>query len=188
MAAVDMKVGERIRTYRERLQMSVGALAETSGVSAPVIEAIEAGEAYPALGILVKLSRGLGQRLGTFMDDQFKPDPVIVKAADRVFEKASHMEALTEELRYAPLGRGKPDRHMDPFFIDVVAGSAAPLSSHEGEEFLFVLTGEALLLYGTEEHALKTGDSVYYNSLVPHAVRSYNNTASTLLAAVFMPM
>jgi transcriptional regulator with XRE-family HTH domain len=188
MASLDMKVGERIRTYRERLQLSVDALAEASGVSAIIIAAIEGGEDYPALGILVKLSRALGQRLGTFMDDQFKPDPVVVAAADRTFEKVSHTADVEEGLRYAPLGRGKPDRHMEPFFIDVATGASTPLSSHEGEEFLFVLTGEALLVYGNEEHILKTGDSVYYNSLVPHAVRSYHDTASTLVATVYMPM
>jgi len=204
MATLDMKVGDRIRTYRERLHMSVDDLAETSGVKAQVIVAIEEGQAYPALGILVKLSRALGQRLGTFMDDQFKPDPVIVGAAERVFEKPIHKAALgaaegvSEKpihkvalvggLRYAPLGRGKPDRHMEPFFIDVAAGATAPFSSHEGEEFLFILSGEVLLLYGAEEHVLKTGDSVYYNSLVPHAVCSYHNMAATILATVFMPM
>lgn len=188
MATLDIKVGERIRTYRERLQMSIKALAEMSGVGVQVIVAIEAGEAYPALGILVKLSRALGQRLGTFMDDQFKPDPVIVRATDRVCEKTSHKTVITEGLRYAPLGRGKPDRHLEPFFIEVPAGSSAPLSSHEGEEFLFILTGEVLLIHGTDEHVLKAGDSVYYNSLVPHAVRSSGNLASTLLATVYMPM
>lgn len=188
MSTLDMKVGDRIHTYRERLNMSVEDLAETSGVNDQVIVAIEEGQAFPALGVLVKLSRALGQRLGTFMDDQFNPDPVIVSAAERVFEKTSHKMALAEGLRYAPLGRGKPDRHMEPFFIDVAAGSSAPLSSHEGEEFLFILTGEALLLYGVESHILRTGDSVYYNSLVPHAVCSSHNTASTILATVFMPM
>lgn len=188
MAALDMKVGERIRTYRERLEMSTGALAEASGVSADVIAAIEEGQAYPALGILVKLSRALGQRLGTFMDDQVKPDPLVVRSSERVSEKACHKPSVSEGLRYAPLGRGKPDRHMEPFFIDIAAGTEAPLSSHEGEEFLYVLSGESVLVYGPEEYVLKAGDSVYYNSLVPHAVRSYNNTASTLVATVFMPL
>lgn len=188
MAALDMKVGERIRTYRERLEMSTETLAEASGVSKDVITAIEKGETYPALGVLVKLSRALGQRLGTFMDDQVKPDPLIVRSMDRVCEKTSHKTSTSEGLRYAPLGRGKPDRHMEPFFIDVTAGAEPPLSSHEGEEFLYVLTGESLLVYGHEEYVLKAGDSVYYNSLVPHAVRSYNNTGSTLVATIFIPL
>ena len=188
MAMVDMKVGERIRAYRERLQMGVDALAEASGVNRDVIVAIEEGQTFPALGILVKLSRALGQRLGTFMDDQFKADPLIVRAPERFHAKASHKAPVATGLQYAPLGCGKPDRHMEPFFIAVAADAVAPLSSHEGEEFLYILTGEVLLVYGHEEQVLKAGDSVYYNSLVPHALRAVNHTDATLIATVFMPM
>ena len=66
------KVGERIRMYREQLEMSVADLSAKSGVSEEIINAIEASEVIPALGVLTKVSRALGQRLGTFMDDQFK--------------------------------------------------------------------------------------------------------------------
>lgn len=188
MAELEMKVGERVRTYRERLGMDVHALAEASGIHAEVIAAVEAGQAYPALGVLVRLSRALGQRLGTFMDDQPVVDPVVVRAEDRAAQAAPHKGAQTEGLRYSPLGRGKADRHIEPFFIDVAPGCNAALSSHEGEEFLFVLSGEALLVYGSEEHVLRAGDSVYYNSLVSHAVRSHGGQPATLVASVFMPL
>ena len=188
MATLEMKVGERVRTYRERLNMTVDVLAETSGIRAEVIAAIEEGQAYPALGVLVRLSRALGQRLGTFMDDQQVTDPVVVRAEDRAAQAAPHKGAGTEGLRYSPLGRGKSDRHIEPFFINVDPGCAAPLSSHEGEEFLFILSGEVLLAYGNEEYVLKAGDSVYYNSLVPHAVRSHDRQPATLVATVFMPL
>ena len=188
MAELEMKVGERVRTYRERLGMDVETLAETSGIRVAVIEAIEQGQAYPALGSLVRLSRALGQRLGTFMDDQQVTDPVIVRAEGRAAQVAPHKGSQSEGLRYSPLGRGKSDRHMEPFFIDVDPGCNTPLSSHEGEEFLFILSGEALLAYGNEEYVLKAGDSVYYNSLVPHAVRSRDGQPATLVASVFMPL
>ncbi|MBR6588621.1 MAG: helix-turn-helix transcriptional regulator, partial [Kiritimatiellae bacterium] len=75
--AKESKAGERVRTYRERLDMSIYDLSQKSGISEDVINSIEKGEVLPALGVLTKLSRALGQRLGTFMDDQFKPDPII---------------------------------------------------------------------------------------------------------------
>ena len=73
------KVGERIRTYREKLDMSVYDLAKQTGIKEAVINDIEKGKVLPALGYLTKISRALGQRLGTFMDDQFKPDPIITR-------------------------------------------------------------------------------------------------------------
>jgi quercetin dioxygenase-like cupin family protein len=188
MADQESKVGERIRMYRERLNMTVDALSEASGIPGDVIETIEEGEAYPALGILVRLSRALGQRLGTFMDDQHTPDPVIVRSSEREQSITCHKHGQTKGLRYVPLGRGKPDRHIEPFYIDVQPGADAPLSSHEGEEFIYVLNGEITLVYGNETSVLKAGDSCYYNSLVPHAVRASGDKPAAIVASVFMPL
>ena len=181
------KVAERVRSYRERLQMTVEALAEKSGVSAGVVAAVEAGEVYPALGVLVKLSRALGQRLGTFMDDQYQPDPVIVRAGARAGEKATHKACSACGFSYFPLGRGKTDRHMEPFFVEIAADATAQLSSHEGEEFIVVVAGEVELVYGGATQVLKTGDSAYYNSVVQHLVKAANGQPATICAVVFMP-
>ncbi|MBN1142454.1 MAG: helix-turn-helix transcriptional regulator [Deltaproteobacteria bacterium] len=181
------KVGERVRTYRERLQMTVEVLAEKSGVSAGVITAVEAGEVYPALGVLVKLSRALGQRLGTFMDDQYQPDPVIVRADARADEQTSHKVCESGGFRYFPLGRGKTDRHMDPFYIEIAADAQALTSSHEGEEFIVAISGEVELVYGGVTQILQPGDSAYYNSVVQHLVRAANGRPATIYAVVFMP-
>ena len=181
------KVAERVRTYRERLQMTVENLAETSGVSAGVIAAVEAGEVYPALGVLVRLSRALGQRLGTFMDDQYQPDPVIVRAEARAGERTSHKACASGGFIYFPLGRGKTDRHMEPFYIEIAADADAQLSSHEGEEFIVVVSGAIELVYGGETKVLKPGDSAYYNSVVQHRVKASGGQPATIYATVFMP-
>jgi transcriptional regulator with XRE-family HTH domain len=181
------KVAERVRTYRERLEMTVDTLAEKSGVSAAVIAAVEAGEVYPALGVLVKLSRALGQRLGTFMDDQYKPDPVIVRFEERTGEQVSHKAGASGGFRYFPLGRGKADRHIEPFYIEIVEDATAQFSSHEGEEFIVVVSGEVELIYGGETHLLKAGDSVYYNSVVQHLLKAANGKSAAIYAVVFMP-
>ena len=181
------KVAERVRNYRARLEMTVEALAEKSGVSASVINAIEACEVYPALGVLVKLARALGQRLGTFMDDQYRPDPVVVRVAERSSEQICHKSDATGGFCYAPLGRGKTDRHMEPFYIEIEADAEAALSSHEGEEFIVVVSGEVELVYGGESHLLKPGDSAYYNSVVQHKVRAAGGKPAAIYATILLP-
>lgn len=182
------KVAERIRVYRERLDMSIATLAVKSGVSADVITSIEAAEVYPALGVLVKLSRALGQRLGTFMDDQFQADPVIVRAQDRLTEKATHKSDVPGGFCYFPLGRGKTDRHMEPFFIEIKQDAEAHFSAHEGEEFIVVVSGMVELVYGEETIVLEAGDSAYYNSVVQHRVRAVaDGEPASIYAVVFMP-
>lgn len=187
MSQEKAKLGDRIASFRNRLEMSVETLAEKSGVSPSVIRAVEAGEVYPALGILVRLSRALGQRLGTFMDDQYSPDPIVVRADNRTQDVKSHQESTAAGFKYFPLGQGKVDRHIDPFYIEIAGDSEALVSSHEGEEFIVVITGEIELTYGEEVTILKPGDSAYYNSVVKHRVAAYGGKPATIYAAIFMP-
>ena len=181
------KLSERIQRYRTNLNMSQEELAEKSGVALSTVKAVEAGEAYPALGIFVKLSRALGQRLGTFMDDQFSPDPIITRLTDREGERARHLASVSEGFAYFPLGAGKTDRHMEPFYIEIAADAEAKFSTHEGEEFIIVVSGEVELMYGGERHVLQPGDSMYYNSIVTHRVSAANGKPATIYAVIFTP-
>jgi transcriptional regulator with XRE-family HTH domain len=181
------KLGERIRAYRERLGMTVDVLGQQSGVDAGVINAIESGDVYPVLGVLLKLSRALGQRLGTFMDDQYSPDPIIMRAGDRASDRISHRAGGAGGFEYFPLSSGKTDRHMEPFYIEIAVDSKAQLSSHEGEELIIVITGDVELTYGGERHLLRAGDSAHYNSIVPHIVRAAGDCSASIYGIVFTP-
>ena len=183
----ESKVGSRIRMYREKLDMSVYDLAQRSGVNEKLVNSIEKGKVLPALGVLTKLSRALGQRLGTFMDDQFKPDPIITRAADLEAKKVA--KEGTNDLGYSShsLAIGKPDRHMDPFRIEFQADGVDEVSSHEGEELIICIAGEVELTYGNDKQILKPGDTAYYNSVVKHGLRAMGGKPASIYGVVFMP-
>ena len=183
----ESNVGKRIRTYREKLDMSIYDLSRKSGIDEKVINAIEKGQVLPALGVLTKLSRALGQRLGTFMDDQFKPDPIITCATDLEAKKVA-LEGVNA-LGYAShsLALGKPDRHMDPFRIEFAADGVDEVSSHEGEELIICIAGEVELTYGNERFTLKAGDTAYYNSVVKHGLKALGGKPASIYGVVYMP-
>ena len=183
----ESSVGKRIQTYRTKLDMSVYDLAQKSGIDEKVINSIEKGQVLPALGVLTKLSRALGQRLGTFMDDQFKPDPIITRAAD--LEAAKVAAEGQNVLGYAAhsLALGKPDRHMDPFRIEFAADGVDEVSSHEGEELIICIAGQVELTYGCEKMVLGAGDTAYYNSVVKHGLRAVGGKPASIYGVVFMP-
>lgn len=185
--ANETKVGARVRTYRERLDMSIYDLSQKSGISEDVINSIEKGEVVPALGVLTKLSRALGQRLGTFMDDQFKPDPIITRAADVASDKVAAEGANTLGYASHSLARGKPDRHMDPFRIEFPANGVDEASSHEGEELIICIAGQVELTYGGEKTVLGPGDTAYYNSVVKHGLKAVGGKPASIYGVVFMP-
>ena len=178
------KVGKRIRKYREQLGLSQEELAVNSGLKLESIKEYEEGISYPPIGTLIRLSRALGQRVGTFTDDQFTPDPIVVKFGEREAEATSN--GTKGHYQYFPLGQGKTDRHMEPMFIRVGEEDVHELSAQEGEEFIIVVSGKILFIYGKEEKVLEPGDSAYYNSVVPHYVGAVDGPAE-IYAVLYTP-
>jgi mannose-6-phosphate isomerase-like protein (cupin superfamily) len=86
--------------------------------------------------------------------------------------------------------KSKADRHMEPFIIDVMPteDSDFVLSSHEGEEFIMVMEGVMEISYGKNTYLLEEGDSIYYDSIVPHHVHAYEGQAAKILAVVYTPI
>lgn len=183
-------IGSRIRQLREQRKYSVETLASQSSCAVDMIEALEAGELVPSLTPLMKLARGLGVRLGTLLDDQSESAPVVVRADDMgevVHFSGNDATRNKSVLDFHSLAPKKASRHMEPFLIDVhPAKGEKKLSEHEGEEFIFVLNGEIEILYGKDVYQLRTGDSIYYESIVPHHLHAMNGEAK-ILAVVYAP-
>lgn len=182
------ELGKRIKKFRERLELSQEQLATNAGMDVGLVAAIEGGDAYPAIGVLVKLSRALGQRLGTFLDDHIQNDPLVVRSAARVADVSPHKGKVASPYTYYSLARGKSDRHMEPMFVEIGPEQEEKFSSHEGEEFIIVVSGEILLKYGKKTEVLKPGDTAYYNSIVPHFVGANGGKSAAIYAVIFQPL
>jgi mannose-6-phosphate isomerase-like protein (cupin superfamily)/DNA-binding Xre family transcriptional regulator len=185
-------VSRRIKKIMQETDISVDDLEKRTGLNRDFLDMIwEEKEISPALGPLLKISRSLGVRLGTLLDDQISVDPLIVRNNER--EQNLHEthpdKGKPDVLTFYALGRGKTDRHMEPFFIEIYPQPARDiqLSSHEGEEFIVVTSGEIEVTYGRETHRLQPGDSIYYNSIVPHYVRCVSETRATIYAVLYVP-
>lgn len=190
--AEENQLGNKIKQIRENNEMSVEELASKSHCSSEIIENIENGDLIPSLTPLIKIARVLGVRLGTFLDDAPQTGPVIVKSgkSDHVIHfsgKEDHPD--TSALDFYSLASGKSDRHMEPFIIDVHPHETEEykLSSHEGEEFIYVINGEIEILYGQDNYLLSAGDSIYYDSVIPHDLHAYGKQDAKILAIVYTP-
>jgi len=186
------KVGARVRAFRDQQSLSPDKLASTAGITAEALAQIESGTACPALGPLSKVARALGCSLGTLLDDEPVQDPLVVRLADRQPQKGSHACVNPAPgLTFHSLGKGKVDRHMEPFFVELAPlpkGEEPPApSSHEGEEFIVAVAGKVGLLYGGRETILEPGDSAYYNSVVPHLVSCKGDEPAAIYAVTYIP-
>jgi len=58
-------------------------------------------------------------------------------------------------------------------------------STHEGQEFIFVLEGSMEVRLGEERYLLEQGDAIYYDSNVPHLVKCHGEEPTKILAVLY---
>jgi transcriptional regulator with XRE-family HTH domain len=184
------QIGARIKKLRQARELSLEEIASRTGLDADFLKAVEHDSTYPSLGPLLKISRALGTRLGTFLDDRISQDPLIIRLQERQEELNTHKgKGQPVSHRFFSLGRGKNDRHMEPFFVRLMPeqNGDRPFSSHEGEEFIVVQAGRVQVTYGDATYTLEPGDSIYYNSIVPHDVACLGNEPAEIYAVLYIP-
>ncbi len=186
-------IGEKIKSLRTTKEITIDELAESTGLTAEQINRIEDNVDIPSLAPLIKIARALGVRLGTFLDDQANEDgPVVCRKgdADDTISFSNNASDARQHMHYHSLSKAKSDRHMDPFIIDIDENGETQfsLSAHEGEEFIMVLQGKLEVEYGKNKYVLSEGDTIYYDSIVPHHVHAYEGKAARILAVVYTPI
>jgi transcriptional regulator with XRE-family HTH domain len=184
-------IAEKVRSVRESRNLTQDQLADRAGLRKELVSQIESGSLIPSLSPLIRIARALGVRLGTFLDDQERVGPVIVRSGEQRkavrFSDKSHPGH--SDLDFFSLAANKAGRHMEPFLVEIHPSSAeeAKPSSHEGEEFIYVFSGDVEVVYGTEIYRLAAGDSIYYDSIIAHNVHSTGDRPARILAVVYAP-
>lgn len=184
-------IGSKIRQLRLSLELQPEELAKIIGIEPLHLEQIEDGTLMPAISMLIKISRALGVRVGTLLDGTEEAGPVITTETERMTLSCANNAGVEHpNMSFVSLARNKKDRNMEPYFITVnyISDEQGKRSSHEGEEFIYVLEGEITVYYGTKQYVLLSGDSIYYDSVVPHTVSSSSpGTTAKVLAITYTP-
>jgi len=126
------------------------------------------------------------------LDDVSNVGPVVSRKKDlsKGSSFSSQNSSVNGNLDFFPLANAKSDRAMEPFFIDIhpLTNKEFSLSSHEGEEFLFVLSGNVEISYGKDTYYLSQGDSIYYDSLIEHNVHAADQSPAQIIGVVYAPI
>ncbi|MDR0574802.1 MAG: XRE family transcriptional regulator [Tannerella sp.] len=186
-------IGEKIKGLREMKNISVEDMAERSSLTEEQIMRIEGNEDFPSLAPLIKIARVLGVRLGTFLDDQQELGPVICRRESLQCSEGigftNNAVRKHKYMSYHALSTDKSGRHMEPFIIDVEPAKNADFifSTHEGEEFIYVIEGAIEINYGKNTYILHEGDCIYYDSIVAHHVHAENEKPAKILGVIYTP-
>ena len=186
----ELKVGEKVRELRERGGLSLQEMAERTGFSSALLSQIENHMISPPLGALIKIAKALEVRVGTFLgEDPQEPFSIVRKQERKHISRFASKEGVSYGYSYESLGFDKKDRHMEPFLIQLEPATvkSEKLSTHDGEEFIFILEGEMEVFLGTHKDVLYAGDCIYYDSSMPHKVQCHGEIPTKILAVIWTP-
>ncbi len=180
-------IGERIRRMREAQELSREEVSRLAGLAADRLAALEEGREVPSIGVIIKLSRVLGSKLGGLLHGGgFVSDALTVSRAGEAgvgFDQGDTDQGYTYRCLTRP---GTPGHGMEPFLLtfDPRVTDAKPLA-HDGQEFVYVLEGELELFYDGRRTTLRPGDSAYLDASRPHLFRGLGVAPSRMLAVVW---
>ncbi len=178
------KLGTRLRELRKERGWRLEDLAERTNLSRPYLSRLESGERQPSLGALFSVAQVYGVTLSSL----FEPEPeakhgVIVRAADSPVQRGNG-------LFYANLSKGSWTFNLQPLRVVVPAErEERELYQHEGEQWLYVLSGRLGLKIGEEgEVVLEPGDTAHFDAETPHRFTALDGRdAEVILVACAVP-
>ena len=151
-------VGPRLRALRKEREITLADLSEATGISVSTLSRLESGARRPTLELLLPLARAHGVTLDELVDAPPTGDPRI------------HLRPVTRHgMTMLPLTRRAGGIQAYKLVIPAGGGSREPRpQTHEGYDWLYVLTGRRRLVLGEHDLVLAPGEAAEFDTRVPH--------------------
>ena len=176
-------IGERLRTLRLKKKLGLVELGKHTGLSPAMLSKIERGRLFPTLPTLLRIALVFSVGLEYFFAGaREKPLIAIVRKAERV-TLPDRAGARDVAYRFQSLDFLAPERRFNAYFAEFlpVAADKVRPHVHPGVEFIYVMQGTLSLAIRDEAQTLEAGDSIYFDSTLPHAYRRGGSRACSAI-------
>ncbi|NUP68179.1 MAG: helix-turn-helix transcriptional regulator [Nonomuraea sp.] len=164
-------VGPRLRALRRHRGITLAELATTTGVSESTLSRLESGQRRATLELLLPLARVYDVPLDDLVGAPRTGDPRI------------HLKPISRfGMTFVPLSRRPGAIHAFKMIIPARSGPLEPTpQTHDGFEWLYVLTGRLRLVLGERDLTLPAGEAAEFDTSEPHWLGSADGGAVELL-------
>ncbi|MGQ0668280.1 MAG: helix-turn-helix domain-containing protein [Actinomycetota bacterium] len=160
----ELELGRRIRSTREGKGLSLRTVAEVAGVSESFLSQVERGVASPSVASLRGIAEALGESVASFFEGGGSGGE-LVRVKDR--RRLVHPKRHWEDVLLTP----RTSRKLQVILSTVEAGAGSgdePYSHDSDEECVIVLKGRLQFWVADELYELEEGDSLLFESRLPH--------------------
>jgi transcriptional regulator with XRE-family HTH domain len=184
----ERQIVRNIKKLRQNKKMSLEQLAKNAGLTKGYVSKIENAHKAPPVSTLIKIARALDTGIDILLADKSEPPEEINLC---IVKKNEGKEVISKGTlygyNYISLAYKKMGKSMEPYIIEPAFDEKA-VFSHEGEEFMYVLEGTHEFVYAGKKYLLRKGDSIYFNSKIPHSGRSIGKKRAKILTVTMPPL
>lgn len=174
-----LRLGERIKSRRESLNIQINNLANSMGVTPSLISQIERAKAFPSIITLKKVADALQTTVGSLIgeNETYSLNP-LVSFSDKKLVQTNEQGATLYLL-----SNHDQQKLMEPYlFIFPCKSSSENLINFlPGQSFYHLLKGRLSIKIDLNDFKLKGGDSFYFNSGLKHTINNIGKTEAMLL-------
>ncbi|MGK2907712.1 MAG: helix-turn-helix domain-containing protein [Desulfuromonadales bacterium] len=178
-------VGERVQKLREAQGLTQQEVCKLAGLELSQLQAYEEGTAVPSVGVVINLSRILGSKFEGLLHGGGTVSESLTIC--RSGKSCGGQQGNTEQgYAYGTLTRpGTVGHVMEPFMLifDPRASKGQPIA-HDGQEFVYIVSGAIELLYDGKVYQLEQGDSAYLDASLSHRFHGLGESPAQMLAVV----
>jgi transcriptional regulator with XRE-family HTH domain len=186
----DLGIGKKIKKLRQEKGFTLQELSEKTGLSKGLISQIENEQVSPPISTLMKIANGLSVEISYFFEQDEPTEKItVVRKNERISSGRRGIKGnINIGYTYELLAHKRPHKHMEPFLVtfEPKERNDVIMFNHEGEEFHFVIEGKLEMI--AENHdpiILEKGDSLYFDSSIPHGFRGLDGKPAKTLTVVF---
>jgi len=164
---VESEIGRRIKATRINKKLTLEQLAKKTGFTRGYLSRIEKSEKSPPLSTLGTIALALGMTISYLVGEGGRRTSIALVKKGEIPFLARKGAAL--DYSYEAVAHTFPNKRVEPFILTLpLKPRKKTIHQHEDEEILFVLEGTMKFLHGDQEYIVEAGDSVYFDSSVPH--------------------
>lgn len=151
-------VGARLRALRLRRHVTLAELSAATDISVSTLSRLESGHRKPTLELLLPLARTHGVPLDELVGAPATGDPRV------------HLKPVRHgDQTIIPLSRNAGGLQAFKHLIPATSPRSVPeLRTHEGHEWVYVISGRLRLVLGEHDHVLARGEAAEFDTTTPH--------------------